>query len=226
MKALNKKLTTKQGALILAIGGLLLVTLTLSILQGHLGTKENRFSGDNGKVNVGVIENGKGPYETGDGLELDRIGNEFVEKVVSIKNIDKVDYPTTDTYVRVRLVPAFVYDSGDHAGEVAAVNIDPNKIVYDYSSAYEAGDWQAKEIDGETYYFYKKALAPDAVSEALIYGVKYLDTVPENTHFELEVLVDGISASNDDKKFSNAIQAWELSSPDDDNLFSNEVKKK
>ena len=224
----NKKFTFKQGVVAAVVCTLSVVAVTMAVLKADVGSKTNKFS-SNGKVNVAVIENGNKDklYETGDGLELPEISSTPVLKQIQVMNVDKVDYPTTNTYVRVRLVPSFVYNEGEnHAGETVAVNMDANDSKYTFAPL---DNWAAKEIAGETYYFYKKALAPNAISEMLIESVAYTGTIPEGAHFELRVLIDGVSANGSGTKYSSAVKAWELESYLSDeeiaSLLTNEIQK-
>lgn len=233
----NKIISTRNGAIILLVGGLLIVGTTLAILQSIIGTKTNSFSSV-GRVNVGVVENGK-IYETGNGQELDKVSNDPnnpSSKLVAIKNINSEDYPTTNTYVRVRLVPSFVYDSGEHAGETVATDIKIAADVSEQGVHYNFADnnWTPVAAEnGETYYYYKNILAPNAISENLLASVYYDGPEVENAHFELQVLVEGIQAnSTGDQRYGTAIEAWELKDSnqwnqtiDWGNIFSNKVKK-
>ena len=108
-----------------------------------------------------------------------------------IKNINSTEYPTTDTYVRVRLVPKLVWnDNTEYAGQTACANLDGN-VTY----SFEGTGWVSVAQENEGYYYYTSALAPDRVSTNLIKHVTYSGTIPENQHFELEVLTEGIAAS-------------------------------
>lgn len=223
----NKKFTLLQGAAILMIGGLVIVGVTLAIIKADLGSKVNSFSSKNAKVNVAVVENDsiEDKYEINDGLTLDTVStdpNNPTKKKVAILNYDKEDYPTTNTYVRVRLVPAFVYDDGNHQGETVAIDLK-NKVKYNLASD---TNWVEQEIDGEKYYFYKNAIAPDVVTDPLLESVYYDGEVPENAHFELQVLVDGVSANSSGNKFDSAVEAWNLQDAGIVDLFTNKVEKK
>lgn len=223
----NKKFTFKQGVIAAVACSFMLVAVTMAILKADMGSRTNKFS-SNGKVNVAVIENGNKDvlYETGSGLELPAISSTPVSKQIQIMNVDRVDYPTSNTYVRVRLIPSFVYNEDEnHAGETVATNIDLNDIQYNFASS---TNWIAKDIAGETYYFYNKALAPNAVSDMLLDSVAYTGTIPEGSHFELEVLVDGVSANSSGTKYTSAIEAWQLesylSTEEIASLFTNEIQ--
>lgn len=234
----NKIISTRNGAIVLLVGGLVIVGATLAIIQAIIGTKTNTFSSV-GRVNVGVVENGD-IYETGDGQELATVSrdpNNPSSKLVAIKNINSESYPTTNTYVRVRLVPSFVYDSGEHQGETVATDIniatDQNAQGVHYNFA-DTDNWTAvTAVNGESYYYYKNILAPDAVSENLLASVYYNGPAIENAHFELQVLVEGIQAnSTGDQRYGTAIEAWELNDSNqwDSNIqwntiFSNNIKK-
>lgn len=213
---LKRNISTKMGAAIIMIVGLMIVGGTLAYLNSILGTNENKFS-STGKVNVGVVEKKSDDskeyvFEDGSGLKFDTVSSEVVSKIVSIQNIDKPEYPTVNTYVRVRLVPSFVYDSGEHNGETVAANISLDEIKYQFANN---GKWIEKIANnGEAYYFYKDILAPGAISDPLLEGVSYSGIVPENSHFELKVLVEGISANSTGELYASAKEAWLLTDGD------------
>ena len=141
----------------------------------------------------------------------------MVTKEVSVKNITSPDYPTTDTLVRVRLVPLIVYDDNEEnqnagiAGQTVPADIR-DKIDYILAEGvvseeeYKAGNgdnnssnarWMYKEAPtkdiNDRYYYYISALEPGEVSEMLLKEVTYNGELPENTHFELRVLAEGIA---------------------------------
>lgn len=188
---------------ILALLVIAVVGTTIAMLQKKTDPVQNDFAG--AAVNIGVVENGKDvPLEDGDNTNTyDQIvENQPVTKEVSIKNIDSEEYPTTDTYVRVRLVPIFRNEAGE------TVPADMSKVSYTYG---DDSNWRKEETaGGETYYYYTRALAPDEVSGMLITAVTYAGEVPEGTTFELQVLTEGIAANQKD-----SLSAWGLSDFDD-----------
>lgn len=163
---------------------------------------------DSGTNNDGTydesIENNSNVYE--------RISENVrtAAKEVAVKNITSNDYPTTDTVVRVRFVPVLVYDDNEQnqkdniAGQTVPVDMR-GKVDYiladgvvpktdsqepDVKWVYE--DLPSGDIN-DRYYYYVSALAPGEVSEILIKEVSYNGELPQNTHFELRVLTEGIA---------------------------------
>lgn len=158
----------------------------------------NEFQGAG--VNIAVYENGEELESEGQGNVKDYPQiqkDKAVPKSVRIKNIDSEEYPTTDTYVRVRLVPIFRDADG------ASTAADMTKIRYTYGN--EDGLWKKEIVSGETYYYYTKSLAPDESTSELIREVAYEGEVPEGTRFELQVLTEGLAANQ-----SGSLSAWGL----------------
>lgn len=184
--------------------------LTLALLQKKTDAAANDFAG--GTVNIGVIENGtlyqSGDYESGNVNDRYQSvdGGAAVAKTVAVQNIDGPDFPTTDTYVRVRLVPMFVYDAGtDYAGQTAAVDIR-GKVHYTYGNT---ADWKYSGSGDEKYYYYTKVLRPGEISGNLIESVTFTGEVPEETHLELKVLAEGIAA-NQTLSGKSSLSVWNL----------------
>ena len=166
---------------------------TYAVLQTHTSEVQNLFAG--GAVNIAVIENDniQIPLENEENYagSFDEISDKGVDKKVQIQNLDSEEYPTTDTFVRVRLVPVF-RDAGGASVPVKAGELKEN-IVYTYGN--EDGNWVTQEVDGETYFYYKEILEPDELTSALITKVAYTGEVPEGAVFELQVLAEGVAAN-------------------------------
>lgn len=213
---MNVKSVNKKWIVVIASLGVLaiaLISITMALLNKKTEAALNPFSGS--AVNIGVVENNK-IYEDGKnqvtGFDQNALTNGGAEKVVQIKNMNKLensdtpdaDYPTTDTVVRVRLVPCFRYDSGDYAGQLVPIDMK-KKVAYTVGETNAIGSkWTAKDEKitadkndsaTETYYYYQEALAPGKTTEALFDQVTYTGEVPENAHFELQVLTEGIAAN-------------------------------
>lgn len=194
MRQMSKKAKIIAAG-VLALLVVAVVGTTIAMLQKKTNPVQNDFAG--AAVNIGVIENGTdAPLEDGDNTNgYDKIEkNKPVSKEVSIKNIDSTDYPTANTYVRVRLVPIFRNEAGE------TVPADMTKVTYTYD---DTENWKKQVIGGETYYYYTKALAPDEVSGKLISAVTYTGDVPEGAVFELQVLTEGIAAGQ-----NQSLNAW------------------
>lgn len=179
-----------------------------------------------GKVNVAVIEdegpsgsdkNYEGPNSNGGNTnEYTTItaDGQSASKSVRIKNVNREDYQTGDTWVRVRVVPVLRYnaDQGDKAGQIvadadilAASGIsNPNSLI---TLAGGEGGWIEKISDATTYYYYTKTLAPDELTTYLFKTVTFTKAAPAGTHYEVEVLTEGVQ-----KNTLNA--AWGITESD------------
>lgn len=192
-----RKFNKKTKIIIAAVSSILVLTCVVGVTLALLRTKSepvtNKFKG--AAVNIGVVEGGK-IYENGT-VTYPEIQGGSVTKEVAVKNIDSSDYPTTDTWVRARLVPIIRYndDAKENAKEIAPVSVDVTKLTY------TMGDqkWLASSGGNklETYYYYNEAVKPDAVTGKLITAVAYTGEIPEDAHFELQVLTEGISAKQE-----------------------------
>lgn len=168
----------------------------------------------NSASNYNYDENNKYNYNILSSIDTD---NKMVTKEVSVKNITSPDYPTTDTLVRVRLVPLIVYDDNEEnqnagiAGQTVPADIR-DKIDYILAEGvvseeeYKAGNgdnnssnarWMYKEAPtkdiNDRYYYYTSALAPGETSDKLLESVIYNGEIQEGTHLELRVLAEGIA---------------------------------
>lgn len=214
---MNVKSVNKKWVVVIASVGVLaiaLISVTMALLNKKTEAALNPFSGS--AVNIGVVENNK-IYEDGKnqvtGFDQNALTNGGAKKVVQIKNMNKLensedpdkDYPTTDTVVRVRLVPCIRYDETDpnYGGQV--VPVDMKNVSYHYNSSdnINSDKWESRQEDTvsgdttskqETYYYYKTPLAPGKTTEALFDRVTYTGDIPENAHFELQVLAEGAAA--------------------------------
>ncbi len=142
-----------------------------------------------------------------------------VSKEVAVKNITSDDYPTTDTSVRVRFVPVLVYDDNElnqskgTVGQTVPVDMrgSVDYILADKVVSQEEYNAYSKEDDkasikwvyceastgdiNDRYYYCVSPLAPGEVSDMLLNAVTYNGELPDNTHFELRVLAEGIAES-------------------------------
>ncbi len=219
---MNVKSVNKKWVVVIASVGVLaiaLISITMALLNKKTEAALNPFSGS--AVNIGVVENNK-IYEDGKnqvtGFDQNALTNGGAEKVVQIKNMNKLadgsDYPTTDTVVRVRLVPCIRYDdtAPNYGGQVVPVDMKDVSYHYNNSDNINLDKWESKQEEAvsgdttskqETYYYYKTPLAPGKTTEALFDRVTYTGDIPENAHFELQVLAEGAAAKQNagqDKK--------------------------
>ena len=206
-----------------------------ALLNARTVTVANQFAG--AVVNIGVVEQFTDDntiiYEDmGEQLTdnindvYDRIkdDNTTRTKEIAVKNINSEEYPTTDTYVRVRLVPMIIYDDSKEnikagiAGNIAAVDMR-GKVSYSYANELKSKDDVNKDIqdnedltgswfymdnsssdDNERYYYYSVPVAPGDMTSRLINNVTYAGDIPENAHFELKVLAEGVSSKQEDSR--------------------------
>lgn len=220
---MNVKSVNKKWVVVIASVGVLaiaLISITMALLNKKTEAALNPFSGS--AVNIGVVENNK-IYEDGKnqvtGFDQNALTNGGAEKVVQIKNMNKLensddpdaDYPTTDTVVRVRLVPCIRYDEtapnyGGQVVPVSATDANGNSLVgykFNNTEGVNTTNWETKKEGTETYYYYRTPLAPGKTTEALFDRVTYTGDIPENAHFELQVLAEGAAAKQNagqDKK--------------------------
>lgn len=216
---MNANLKNKKTIALLATVGILavaLISVTLALLNQRSQAATNEFSG--ATVNIGVVEGEKHDKIYEDGIndkninQFDKITpNQKAEKIVAIKNIDSPTYPTSDTYVRVRLVPCLRYiedkeNTAQGRNEVKdeLVPIDmKGKVTYS-----ELGEnwvkWPEISSTDDAYYYYTLPLSPSQITTDLITSVTYTGDLPDNTYFELQVLTEGVSA----KQNGAAQKAW------------------
>lgn len=227
-----KKTALAAGITVLLMGA---AGTTYALLNTRTVTVANQFAG--AAVNIGVAEHFNDDniiiYEDmGEQLTdnindvYDRIrdDNTTITKEIAVKNIDSDEYPTTDTYVRVRLVPMIVYDDSKEnikagiAGNIAAVDMR-GKVSYSYANELKSkadvnkdiqdnedltGSWfymdNSSSDDNERYYYYSVPVAPGDMTSRLINNVTYTGDIPENAHFELKVLAEGVSSKQEDSR--------------------------
>ena len=203
---------------------------TYALLNTRTVTVANLFAG--AAVNIGVVEHFNDDniiiYEDmGEQLTdnindvYDRIrdDNTTRTKEIAVKNIDSDEYPTTDTYVRVRLVPMIVYDDSKENIK-AGIAVDMRgKVSYSYANELKSkadvdkamkdnedltGSWfymdNSSSDDNERYYYYSVPVAPGDMTSRLINKVTYTGDIPENAHFELKVLAEGVSSKQEDSR--------------------------
>ena len=199
-----KKKAMIVGALIVALSA---VGITYALLSSSSQENLNKFEGAAAKVNISVIENNKNHEDsTNDEEEYSKINkNDTISKVVKIKNIYDSNYPTTDCYIRVKFVPMIKNQDGDSIGQSVDLkynfNGNSNKWVYDQNS--------------DTYY-YTEAVAPNNETDVLLESITLNQDLPKNTHLELQVMADAISAH----PVTNLTDAWKLTANSDVNYFT------
>ena len=203
-KVKNTKNKKKVAAAIIAMA-IVLTAGTIALLSQVTQAANNNFKG--AVVNVGVVEGDKTLEDSTNGGNTniyDKIGttdgSTNVTKNVSIKNITSDAYPTTDTYVRVRLVAKLVYDdtnadgsAAEYADQTVAKDITGN-VTFNFADN-AATNWTVYTSNGEKYYYYKNAIAPGSTSDQLLSSVSYNGKIDAGQHLEVEVLTEGIAAN-------------------------------
>lgn len=218
---MNANLKNKKTIALLATVGVLaiaLISFTLAMLNQRSQAATNNFSG--ATVNIGVVEGNDHDKTYEDGIGDKNVNGDYApiqkdvpaNKQVAIKNIYSKEYPTSDTYVRVRLVPCLRYtddniDRHEVKGELVPVDMK-GKVTYS-ALGKNWVKWPDGDSNDDVYYYYTLPLSPNQVTSNLIETVTYTGNLPENTHFELQVLTEGVSA----KQEGAAKQAWGESIP-------------
>lgn len=223
MKLLEKVKNTKNKKKVIAAiiaMAIVLTAGTIALLSQVTQAANNNFAGQAG-VNVGVYEEGGADstgsvYEdsTGTGNTREYSSNvaDGVYKTVKILNKNYTtsetnrDYPTSNTYVRARIVACFRYNDTvtdtngsttacEYAGQVYAQTVEKTQLVFEGKDS----NWilaNNNTTGSEDYYYYNTAVAPGEMTNALFTHVQYTGTVPENTHLEVQVLTEGIAAGS------------------------------
>lgn len=199
----NKKIGILGLILVICLG----VGGSYALLNRKTQENVNKFT--SAYVNIGIVENDDQENineDLEDGSKEYKIDdNGSVDKKVQIKNINLPDYPTSDTFVRVKVVPVLRDKDGNNAGSL------PFTLNY----VGQSSKW--KEKDG--YFYYVEALAPDQVSEYLFTSVEVNGALPENTTLEIQILTEGVQARPtkdvlENGKFTPAEDLWGVYPPD------------
>lgn len=159
------------------------------------------------KINVQVVEENPagGTVESDINNEVDFGSiqkNEERIKKVQIENVHSEEYPTTDTFVRCRIVPVL----RDAEGNNIATKVD-------FSIAGTDDTWKEyTEENGEKYYYWTKVLPKEAKTGYLFESVTVTSEIPTGAHLELQVIVDAVQArpyaSAEDKEKTAVYTAW------------------
>ena len=194
----------------LMLGGLAVLLVATAVTYALLSTKSqqnvNTFSGS-GHVNIAVVENNSNGHKEdeviGNAVEFDRITQTDIDKVVYIKNVYSDDYKTTDTYVKVKLVPQIVSDTDSSIVYGKSIKL---KYTMHYVDDNTDGIWKYDESNDV--FYYTKALKPNEISKPLLDKVALFEneSIPKGYHLELNVLADGIAAD----PIENLTTAWKL----------------
>lgn len=194
----------------LIIGGLCIALsaagITFALLSTSSQTNENQFGGAYAKVNIAVIENNKRHEDKTNKEEIYPVieENETISKIVKIENVNNPSYPTTDTFVRVKIIPQLIDDEGNTIGQSVNVTLDLNN---------ESNNW-VYDSKNDVYY-YTKAVAPGEETEVLLKSVTLKQKLSDNQKLQVNVLADAISAHPE----TNLESVWKLTN-NNGNYFS------
>ena len=193
------------------LSGVLAVGVTYALLHAQTSEVTNKFQ--SAKVNIGVIENGKTtPLEDADTNQIKVSGTSY-PKTVAIQNIDSEEYPTTDTFVRVRMVAILRDGQGNNCGSA--------EVAYNTSTGVD-DKWVAQSQDNEIYYYYTEALQAGEKTPDLLKSVTVQSDIPQGDHVEIQGLAEGVQArptaqTIGDKTKTPAYELW--------GVYPSELKK-
>lgn len=225
-------LNKKKNKLAIALICIFALTLsgTLALLSTTTNKAENTFSAIHNKVNVGIVED-KTYEELSDESHSIKLNNNQASKSFRIKNIDKLNdqlkddtngkeyYPTGKTLVRARIVPMLVYNQEGNAHDDNTVaGLDMAKLTMNVTQEQDS-HWYANEQNGETYYYYSKAINKDETTQPLNITATYTGGIPSGTHLEIQVLTEGVNYNTapgkDQDGYSFAEKAWGINYAND-----------
>lgn len=171
------------AAAILTIG----IGSTFALLKVQAGEVKNVFH--SAKINVQVVE------VLPDGSEIQGSDEKSVvnfgsvqkdisiDKNVCIENLHSEAYPTTDTFVRCRIVPVLRDGEGNSIAE---------RITFK-TEGMNPG-WRISETDGESYYYWTRRLARGEKTEPLFEHMTVTCDIPQGANLEMQILVDAVQA--------------------------------
>ncbi len=171
------------AAAILTIG----MGSTFALLKVQAREVKNIFH--SAKINVQVIEVLPGGSKTqgSDGNPVVNFGSVqkdvLIDKNVCIENLHSEAYPTTDTFVRCRVVPILRDGEGNSIAE---------RITFE-TVGMDSG-WKISETDGESYYYWTRLLARGEKTKPLFEHMKVTSDIPQGAYLELQILVDAVQA--------------------------------
>ena len=230
-------LKKKKNKLAIALICIFALTLsgTLALLSTTTNKAENTFNAIHNKVNVGIVED-KTYEQLSDESRSITLNNNQAVKSFSIKNIDRLNenleddpkgkeyYPTGKTLVRARIVPMLVYNQeGNTHDDNTVAGLDMAKLKMNVTQEKDS-HWYANEQNGETYYYYSKAINKDETTKPLTITATYDGGIPAGTHLEIQVLTEGVNYNTspgkdqegkDQDGYSFAEQAWGINYDND-----------
>lgn len=190
---MEKNKRSQRWIIALCIAALALagVGTTIALLKTSSQDVVNDFT--SAKINIQIVEkDGSDKEYKSDDDVTSKFGdikqNEVKTKIVAIENKHSDAYPTTDTFVRVRLVPVLRDKDGNNIAKQVKFELGGlNTEVWTTSTEVRNG----KE---EIYYYYNQILKRGEVTAPLFESVKVISAIPEGAYFELQVLADAIQA--------------------------------
>lgn len=170
-----------------------LVTITFGFTYAYFSADtaqaDNEFK--TAHVNIAVKQNTNDVYyeDNADSRSnVLQIANKNNLNDFYILNKDSVEYPTGDTYVRVRLVPICRDAQGNGTGIEVAVTLKGDD------------NWE-KRSDG--YWYYKSVLSPGSSTTEFDIDTSGVD-IPAGYSLEVQILADGLQAHMDGFDYNSA----------------------
>lgn len=165
---------------------------TFAMLKVQATEVTNLF--DAAKINVQIVEELPGGSST-QGSDQDHtvdfgkvIKGKPITKKVCIENKHSEEYPTTDTFVRCRIVPILRDSEGNNIAANVKIKINSNDMPGNgWTIGYD-------ESETERYYYWKSVLPRGEKTGNLIDQVTVMSDIPNGAHLELQILVDAVQA--------------------------------
>ena len=192
-----KKTALAAGITVLLMGAA--AGTTYALLNTRTVTVANQFAG--AAVNIGVVEH----FNDDNIIIYEDMGEQLTDNI-------------NDVYDRIRDDNTTRTIKAGIAGNIAAVDMR-GKVSYSYANELKSKDDVNKDIqdnedltgswfymdnsssdDNERYYYYSVPVAPGDMTSRLINKVTYTGDIPENAHFELKVLAEGVSSKQEDSR--------------------------
>lgn len=188
---MKRKLIIKCLVILAAVG--IVAGSTAAYFKAVTAQADNTF--DSAYVNIALMQQGKSDYYEDNAQERNNLLQ--VSDISNLKNFyvlnkNSSDYPTGDTYVRVKLVPV-CYDK------------DGNTAAVETSLDMTAGSGWEERSDG--YWYYKQPLTPDEETSAFDMEVSSKTSLPEGGCLEVQVLAEGLQAYIAGMDYS---KAWDI----------------
>ncbi len=160
----------KKRISLIVVAVLLIIVLSgtsLSWFLSNAGEANSEFQ--MGRVRVELVEE--------DFKDIENLEIGTYEKNVQVRNIG-----TSNSYVRVKLVP-----------EWSEASLPVSNIVFNLSGN---GDWTEKQEDG--YYYFKYYLEENEITSSILDSITFTEISPEyeGASFTLNIVTEGVQKSN------------------------------